>query len=439
MNAGGRQALGVLAAAGAVVALVVCMGLPFVALTSIIGGTTDGTQGCWDDSTLAALAASGTDTEDSTVAALKGTAPNDTAEAIVAFAEAIAADNSHGYSQARRGGDPDYDCSSLVWAAVKAAGISLDAAPTPFTTWTMGSALEAAGFEHFTWSGTKAGTGALKRGDILVNRAEHTEIYQGGGMTVGAHRATGGGSEDGQPGDQNGHEISGGGFCSNPALTDAYRWTGAAPVSVATADALSAVAQGVAGLTEACTASASSVSLDDLCGGSGVDVPAQAVPWVAEMSKQSGMRKAWVAALMFQESAFTPTAYAADSNGGTWGLIQMNRSVWAGVHDASGTPPDGITDGATHAHYGGIYLARRLAGVRKMKQEHPDAAYAKLSDEDALVIAHNAGEGNLRKYPNIPQSTKSYLTLMHRRAGTEEACSASASGTADTTETEGEQ
>lgn len=160
------------------------------------------------------------------------------------------------------------------------------------------------------------------------------------------------------------------------------------------------------------------------CGYGSVKVPDQAQPWVDEAATSSGLDKPLIAAIMSQESGFRPDAYADDSNGGTWGLMQMNRSVWRGMHPqgADRTPPEGITDPMTHAHYGGIYLKNRMQGVKALKASHPDAAFAQLSDEDALVIAHNAGEGNLMRYPNIPQSTQKYLENVHRMTGGGESC-----------------
>lgn len=125
-------------------------------------------------------------------------------EAISTFVESVALDDSHGYSQASRTGEPDYDCSSLVWYAVKNAGVGLPGS-WPFSTFTMGSTLQAAGFQHLTWSGNpKNAASELKRGDIVVNSARHTETYLGGGLFGGARHAMGGGKEDGHPGDQGG-------------------------------------------------------------------------------------------------------------------------------------------------------------------------------------------------------------------------------------------
>ncbi len=160
------------------------------------------------------------------------------------------------------------------------------------------------------------------------------------------------------------------------------------------------------------------------CGYGSVKVPDQAQPWVDEAATASGLDKPLIAAIMSQESGFRPDAYADDSNGGTWGLLQMNRSVWRGVHPqgADQTPPEGITDPMTHAHYGGIYLKNRMNGVKALKASHLGAAFAQLSDEDALIVAHNAGEGNLMNYPDIPQSTRKYLENVHRMTGGGQSC-----------------
>ena len=150
-----------------------------------------------------------------------------------------------------------------------------------------------------------------------------------------------------------------------------------------------------------------------ICGASNVKIPEQAVAWMEEAEKTSGIPAAWFAAITDRESDFRPHLFANDENGGTWGLFQINREEWASVYpDATtqqtGTPP-GITDPMIHAHYGGPYFRNRLETVKKLKANNPDAAFAQLSDLDALVVAHNSGEGNLKKYPNLPRITREYL------------------------------
>ena len=55
-------------------------------------------------------------------AQVTASAASDVVERAISWAVAIANDNSHGYSQQSRWG-PDYDCSSLVIAAFKYAGV----------------------------------------------------------------------------------------------------------------------------------------------------------------------------------------------------------------------------------------------------------------------------------------------------------------------------
>ena len=131
-------------------------------------------------------------------------------ERYVQWAIDIANDNSHGYTQdlQRRWGYLDYDCSSLVISAVRSVGLKTGAA-----AWTgnMRSELTKYGFV-WHW-----GTSDLKRGDILLVHAswrQHTEIYIGKGMTVGAHIAETGGIY-GVGGDQTGHEIDVGPYDSS--------------------------------------------------------------------------------------------------------------------------------------------------------------------------------------------------------------------------------
>lgn len=79
----------------------------------------------------------------------------------VAWAKRIADDDSHGYSQSNRNGDPDYDCSSLVYYALKNAG--LDVGSYAFNTTGEPAILEKAGFERHDW--TKVAD--LQTGDVV--------------------------------------------------------------------------------------------------------------------------------------------------------------------------------------------------------------------------------------------------------------------------------
>ena len=134
-------------------------------------------------------------------------AASDVVERAISWAVAIANDNSHGYSQQSRWG-PDYDCSSLVIAAFKNAGVDTG---TATYTGNMRSQFTAHGFQWIPWSSI-GGTSNLQRGDILLNERTHTEIYLGNNQNVGAH------SNRGYPqtGDQTGTEVSVSGYYYHP-------------------------------------------------------------------------------------------------------------------------------------------------------------------------------------------------------------------------------
>jgi cell wall-associated NlpC family hydrolase len=155
-------------------------------------------------------------------------ASNPLVERAVRWAEAIALDDSHGYSQARRNNRVDYDCSSLVWYAYKEAGLPLGDG-WPFATGSMGAILKSQGFQESTWSGDPGDAGRLQRGDVLVDPAEHTEIVVGGNLWVGAHHACPGGIEDGKSGDQcgsTGDEEIGIGPAYATSMRMVYRYMG---------------------------------------------------------------------------------------------------------------------------------------------------------------------------------------------------------------------
>lgn len=148
-----------------------------------------------------------------TAVSAQKTSPSSNAKigAYVTQAEAYAADDSIGYSQARRYHNPDMDCSSFVWYSLVDSGtFSSDTlGGSPFTTYTMGQYLKDAGFQEIAFSDIDQsdanGDGApdgLEYGDIIVNTSNHTEIYIGSGKDVAAH-----GDHDGKPGDGDGREV----------------------------------------------------------------------------------------------------------------------------------------------------------------------------------------------------------------------------------------
>ena len=167
------------------------------------------------------------------------TSSSNTTTSWVEWAKNIAADDSHGYSQPRRNGNPDYDCSSLVYYALKQAG--LDVGSSAFSTANEGTVLEKAGFERHDW--TKVSD--LQSGDI-VWRSSHTEIYVGDGKFVGAHHDENGGIAGPKAGDQTGDEISVDSYAVG--YTAYYRYKGA--MNVETAGGKVTSAQAVSGKTK---------------------------------------------------------------------------------------------------------------------------------------------------------------------------------------------
>lgn len=115
-------------------------------------------------------------------------------EKTVAWAEQIAADDRHGYSQVHRN-SPDYDCSSFVGTALANAGFPISIYST---TRNLGEQLENAGF-------VKCGK-PWKRGDIHLAAGHHVTMSVDANRIVHASQSENGGI-DGQTGDQTGKEI----------------------------------------------------------------------------------------------------------------------------------------------------------------------------------------------------------------------------------------
>lgn len=133
-------------------------------------------------------------------------------QSAVAWARGIAADASHGYDQANRWG-PDYDCSSFVISAYKAAGVPL---ACTYTGDMRGDMLRC-GFAVVSSTAVDLVTGAgLEAGDVLLNYAHHTALYIGGGRIVQASINERGGVTGGAPGDQTGREIYERGYYNYP-------------------------------------------------------------------------------------------------------------------------------------------------------------------------------------------------------------------------------
>lgn len=109
----------------------------------------------------------------------------------------IAADDTHGYSQANRWG-PDFDCSSFIINAYEQAGLKVKEAGASFTG-NMKAAFKKRGFEVLP----DLPVSKLMPGDVLLNESYHTVMYIGDGKVVSAR------SSDGSPqsGDQSKREI----------------------------------------------------------------------------------------------------------------------------------------------------------------------------------------------------------------------------------------
>lgn len=186
-------------------------------------------------------------------------------------------------------------------------------------------------------------------------------------------------------------------------------------LAVPTIAVVAAVAVG--GTAGACiTSSAGGPLADD------APIPTIARAWIAETKATCpDLPETWIAAVMAQESGFRPDAYADDSNGGTWGLLQVNASIWRAHYghppnsdlNHNGTPD--IEDPDIHAAVGGTYLCARLNGVRQIRADHPAWASSRIPVLDALVIAHNAGESRLRTYPTIPALTARFIANVNER------------------------
>ena len=121
---------------------------------------------------------------------------------MVNHAKDLAADDSHGYSQARRWGPDDFDCSSFMYECAHFAGYNVGVGPDATRyTGTMLEDFRKAGFIVYEYDGN---IDDLDPGDIMLahnGSMQHTEMYIGNGKFVGAHESETGGI-DGQPGDQ---------------------------------------------------------------------------------------------------------------------------------------------------------------------------------------------------------------------------------------------
>lgn len=122
------------------------------------------------------------------------------AQQAISYGLELAADDTHGYSQKTRWGNPNYDCSSFVITCWDSAGTGVKAAGATYTG-NMKKAFTSTGL--FEWIPGNPKVEDLRPGDVLLNPNSHTEMYIGDGQMVGAH-----GDMDGVNGDGNGRELS---------------------------------------------------------------------------------------------------------------------------------------------------------------------------------------------------------------------------------------
>ncbi len=135
----------------------------------------------------------------------------------IAWAIKTADDNSIGYSQGTRWGNPNYDCSSFVISAYEAAGVPVMENGATYTG-NMRDAFLATG--QFEWIPGDPDPSTLQPGDIVLNEGDHVEMYVGNGQNIGAHS-----DWDGYDGDSSGGEVNISGYYSYP-WNGVLRYTG---------------------------------------------------------------------------------------------------------------------------------------------------------------------------------------------------------------------
>lgn len=132
----------------------------------------------------------------------------------VAWAVGIADSPEHGYDQAKRW-SPDYDCSSFVISAWQQAGVPVKTGGASYTG-NMYWAFLNCGFRDVTNEVNLATGAGLQKGDALLNKANHTELYIGGNKVVKASINEKGSTTGGMAGDQTGREIYIGSYYNYP-------------------------------------------------------------------------------------------------------------------------------------------------------------------------------------------------------------------------------
>lgn len=121
---------------------------------------------------------------------------------------AIANDNSHGYSQIHRGGNPDFDCSSLVGHALAEAGFNVNVNSTTRNL-----------YEQLKRCGFTSCNRPFRKGDIHLAVGKHVCVSTDSEHIVHASIDENGTTKGRKAGDQTGKEI-----CIRKYYTPSYGW-----------------------------------------------------------------------------------------------------------------------------------------------------------------------------------------------------------------------
>lgn len=121
---------------------------------------------------------------------------------------AIANDNSHGYSQINRGGNPDFDCSSLVGHALTKAGFNVNVNSTTRNL-----------YEQLKRCGFTSCSRPFQKGDIHLAVGHHVCVSTDSEHIVHASIDEIGTTKGRKAGDQTGKEI-----CIRKYYTPSYGW-----------------------------------------------------------------------------------------------------------------------------------------------------------------------------------------------------------------------
>lgn len=121
---------------------------------------------------------------------------------------AIANDNSHGYSQINRGGNPDFDCSSLVGHALAKAGFNVNVNSTTRNL-----------YEQLKRCGFISCNRPFQKGDIHLAVGHHVCVSTDSEHIVHASIDEIGTTKGRKAGDQTGKEI-----CIRKYYTPSYGW-----------------------------------------------------------------------------------------------------------------------------------------------------------------------------------------------------------------------